>query len=352
VGTDRRILAARYARQIVIAPDNGLLTLLDQRLGLEGLVSVRNESYFLASRIGRTFDGRDIMAPVAAALATGTRLEQLGPTPESYKLLDLPAARAEGSTIIGHVLHVDRFGNCVTNISRSMIEQVTRTLGRVEVVIGQRSIGPLHGTFSHVPVGEALALLDSIDLLEIAVNGGRASDRLQLRVGDEVQVRYSRAEAVVAREKALPPQGVVTTPTPAPVVKIQPEALPIPAVKIQPPPPPVVTVLPLEPVSILTVLPPMAPPAPPAPKKQPPAPAPVDTKRPAAPAPVEKKQPAPPPAEKKQPAAPVEKKQPPAPAPAVKVPAEDDLILSEDDIRLFEQGQSPDDDLLPPIQLD
>lgn len=188
VGTDRRILAARYSGQTVIAPDNGLVTLVDQRLGLEAIVSVRNERYFLTSRVGRTFDGRDIMIPVAAALATGTRLNQLGPPPDTYKLLDLPAPRVEDSTIIGHIVHIDRFGNCVTNIRRQMIEQVVHSTARAEIFIGPRSIGPLRGAFAHVSEGEPLALLDSIDMLEIAVNCGRASDLLHLRVGDEIQV--------------------------------------------------------------------------------------------------------------------------------------------------------------------
>ena len=204
VGTDRRILAARYAGQIVIAPDNGLITLVDQRLGLEGIVSVRNERFFLTSRIGRTFDGRDIMAPVAGALAMGGRFDQLGPPPESYKLLDLPQPRAEGSTLIGQVLHIDRFGNCVTNLRRSMIEQVTHSLAKAEVFVGEKSVGPLRGAFAHVAQGELLALLDSIDLLEIAVNCGRASERLGLRIGDEVQVRYVHNENIIRPEPAAP----------------------------------------------------------------------------------------------------------------------------------------------------
>jgi S-adenosyl-L-methionine hydrolase (adenosine-forming) len=207
-GTDRRILAARYAGQIVIAPDNVLITMVDQRLGLEAIVSVRNERFFLASRIGRTFDGRDIMAPVAGALAQGARLDQLGPAPDSYKLLDLPPPRVEGSTLVGQVLHIDRFGNCVTNIRRSMIEQVTRNLAKAQVYVGERSVGPLSGAFAHVSEGEVLALLDCIDLLEIAVNCGRASDRLNLRIGDEVQVRYVHSDAVTQREAALGPQAL------------------------------------------------------------------------------------------------------------------------------------------------
>lgn len=193
VGTDRRILAARYASQAIVCPDNGLLTLLDRMHALEEIASVRNEDLFLQDRVGRTFDGRDVMAPVAAAIAGGTRLRQLGPQPETYALLELPEPAFDGEQLAGQVIHIDRFGNCATNLSRQMIEDSFPQATQRVVWAGERPIGPLHGAFGHVEPGQPVALTNSMDLLELAVNGGRACDELKLYVGSQVSVRHSHA---------------------------------------------------------------------------------------------------------------------------------------------------------------
>jgi len=85
---------------------------------------------------------------------------------------------------------VDRFGNCVTNISRG---DIAERFGQrpVSVSAGGRSVGAIRGTYGQVASGEALALCDSMDLLEVAVSGGRACDVLGLAVGDEIRVSES-----------------------------------------------------------------------------------------------------------------------------------------------------------------
>ncbi len=193
VGTDRRVLAARYAGQTFVCPDNGLLTLVDQWLTLEAMVSVRNERYFLPRRVGRTFEGRDVMAPAAAALAGGVAIGQLGPPPDRYELLELPAPTWDGETLAGQVLYVDGFGNCITNISRGEIERTLPRWAAIRVQTGPRPLGPLRGTYAEVEPGEPLALLDSLDRLELAVRGDSASDRLGLGVGTPVAIRYGPA---------------------------------------------------------------------------------------------------------------------------------------------------------------
>lgn len=191
VGTERRILAARYEGRFVVAPDNGLISFVDARGTLEGIVSVRNERFFLPRRVGRTFDGRDVMAPVAAALATGADLAQLGPPPERYRVLDLPRNTWDEQVLRGEVLHVDRFGNCVTSLTREELETYLPHRARVRVRAKGQEIGPLHDTYGQVPEGQALALCDSLDRLEIAVRGASAAERLGLRVGDPVEASLS-----------------------------------------------------------------------------------------------------------------------------------------------------------------
>lgn len=195
-GTDRRILAARYARQTIVAPDNGLVSLVDAEHPLEGIVSVRNESYFLRTRVGRTFDGRDMMAPVAAMLAGGAALDPFGPRPDTYQLLDLPAPHCDGAAVVGQVLYIDNFGSCISNISRRALEGYLPRADDLIVWVAGRPAGPLRGAFGHVASGQPVAFFDSLDMLELAVNEGRACDVFGLTVGDEVQVR--------CRDKVLP----------------------------------------------------------------------------------------------------------------------------------------------------
>ena len=88
------------------------------------------------------------------------------------------------------MLYVDHFGNCITNLSRQVLEGLLPRVDDMVVWAGGGSAGPLLGAFGHVPSGEPVAFFDSLDLLELAVNEGRACDVFELTVGDEVQVRH------------------------------------------------------------------------------------------------------------------------------------------------------------------
>jgi len=184
VGTDRRVVAARYAGQTIVAPDNGVITLVDRALLLEQIVAVRDRRYFRSASVSATFHGRDIFAPLAAHLARGLALDRLGPQPEKIKLLEVPEPQPDADgALAGQVLYVDRFGNLISNIP------VSGCGGEREVVCGGRSVGPIRQAYANAERGEALALINSMGLVEVAVNGGRACDVLGAGVGTEVRVR-------------------------------------------------------------------------------------------------------------------------------------------------------------------
>lgn len=189
VGTERRILAARYAGQAIVAPDNGLISFVEQDQPLSEIVVVRNDRYFLPGPTSATFHGRDIMAPVAAAIAGGLDLTKLGPPPEKFKLLDLPQPRSEdGGVVVGQIIYVDRFGNLISNVPAVLLEQ---SLGdRVAAVVScaGRDVGAIQATYDFGEAGQPLALINSMSLLEVAVKGGKASDVLGAGVGAEVRV--------------------------------------------------------------------------------------------------------------------------------------------------------------------
>lgn len=193
VGTMRRILALECGEYRFVAPDNGLLerVLADRTTG--EMVSVENPRYFL-DRVGLTFHGRDIFAPVAAHLAAGVPLTRLGPAIDRRSLVSgvVPGCRFSAhSRLDGTVVAVDRFGNLMTSIDAGAIDTLNRRIGgRSPIVeLAGRPIGGIVDTYGRVPLHAPLALVGSRGLLEISVNGGNAQQVLNAGKNDRVSVR-------------------------------------------------------------------------------------------------------------------------------------------------------------------
>ena len=192
VGSARRVLAAELAGQMYLAPDNGLLTVvlggkIGRGKGAGRVVSVEDRSLF-RSDVSSTFHGRDIFAPVGAALACGTALEDLGPEIESIQRLDVPTPRREAGSVRGEVLYVDPFGNLVTNVIAG--EWTESELARVVVYVGGAVIRGLSRAYSDVAAGMLLAYVGSAGFLEVAVNRQSAASRLAADVGTPVRIGF------------------------------------------------------------------------------------------------------------------------------------------------------------------
>ena len=195
VGSQRRILAADAGGCVYLAPDNGLLTLVTHRDLIRGagvsaqgpmrIFSVENE-FFFRTDVSSTFHGRDIFAPVAAAIADGAELEDFGPPVSSIERFDFPLAEHDGCNITGRVVYVDTFGNLVTNIGGCILAH--RDPLRLEIHILGAVIHGLSRAYSDVPAGALLAYIGSAGLLEIAVNRQSADTRLGAGDGTLVKV--------------------------------------------------------------------------------------------------------------------------------------------------------------------
>jgi len=190
VGTSRRPVAARLGAQRFVGPDNGLITLLLERAERElwpvEIVHLDKPQYWLPE-VSHVFHGRDIFAPVAGYLAAGVSLEMLGSPINDPVRLQLPEPERTESGLRGEVIHIDHFGNISTNIRYEHLGEglnATVRLGGIEV----------HGlvkTFGERPAGELIALYGSTGNLLVAVVNGSASQRLDTKVGDEVEVQVS-----------------------------------------------------------------------------------------------------------------------------------------------------------------
>lgn len=187
VGSDRAILAAQFGEQKFLAPDNGVLTILKQQYPLEALAAVRKTDY-LQGGAARTFEGRDIFAPAAGNILAGHSIQSLGPVPRTYHLLDFPVPDEGETEIRGEIMYVDRFGNCITNLSHRNVLRRWEDIGVLQVQCGSHTIGRLSSAYQYVEPGHSLALFNSMELLEIAVNQGSACDLLGIGPGTEVRI--------------------------------------------------------------------------------------------------------------------------------------------------------------------
>jgi S-adenosyl-L-methionine hydrolase (adenosine-forming) len=178
VGSPRRGVAARAARgDLFVGPDNGLLVPALARLGGCTLAVELNNPEFWRPRQARTFHGRDIFGPVAGHLAAGVALEALGSPIELQRPFELQLADG----LSGVVLHVDGFGNLITNL------RAERLPAEFDVVLNNRRI-PRQAYYAAAQPGALLALIGSSGLLEISLRDGNAAAVLHARRGDPVRI--------------------------------------------------------------------------------------------------------------------------------------------------------------------
>ena len=153
-----------------------------------------NPDYWLAN-VSNTFHGRDVFAPVAAHLASGAHPDRMASPVRLDTLVTLPAASPrvqkshQGTTIVGQVIHIDRFGNIITNLPDRLLEPLLEATDATAVIeIAGYSIKGLGHSYADVRRGQALALIGSERLLEVAVRNASAAQRMKISVGDQVRI--------------------------------------------------------------------------------------------------------------------------------------------------------------------
>ena len=186
VGTSRAIVYAEIAGGRYVCPDNGLLGRLAERENPSKMLRVTNERYFRVP-VAPTFQGRDIMAPVAAHLSLGVDPDALGPPLKELRQLDWPGAVKVANRIEGQVVAVDNFGNLVTNITRDMLAGAP-TDETVAVRCDEHETRSIFTTYADQPPRTLIALVGSNDQLELAIVDDSAKLMLGVGVGAPVEV--------------------------------------------------------------------------------------------------------------------------------------------------------------------
>jgi S-adenosyl-L-methionine hydrolase (adenosine-forming) len=197
VGGRRRAVAVRCAEEdrLLVGPDNGLLIpAAEQFGGVVEAVEVSGSPHRLRP-VSATFHGRDLFAPVAAALASGASFRDAGRPidPSELLALELPSATIERGTLVAHAVVIDRFGNVSLDATHEQLADARLRLGRKVVVDidGEEHDAQYATTFADVAPGQLLLYEDAYRTLALAVNRGSAADRMGLVRDDELRLRAS-----------------------------------------------------------------------------------------------------------------------------------------------------------------
>ncbi|MFC1474513.1 S-adenosyl-l-methionine hydroxide adenosyltransferase family protein [bacterium] len=187
VGGERAAMAVKFANRFFVLPDNGLMgmTLAGHDSEFEAR-KIENDEFMLHP-VSDTFHGRDIFAPTAAALASGASFDTVGPILDEIDRPASSASESSGNIVTGSIVHIDKFGNYITNIPRDMTDAFSSET--IFVQIGGFNIIGMSRTFSDGKTGDLAAYTGSGGLLEICMVKGSASETIGVPIGSEVVVK-------------------------------------------------------------------------------------------------------------------------------------------------------------------
>jgi S-adenosylmethionine hydrolase len=184
VGTSRKAIVVKSKKgQYFVLPDNGIITPVIERDGLQSAREITNQSWMISDAISSTFHGRDIFSPAAAHLAAGWEFNQAGPEVDQLVRLQLKTSVMNEQGIDGDVIGLDDpYGSLVTDVSGEDFRKLGYNLGdKVPVQIAGKSVVvPYVKTFMGAPVGESLLYIDSRGRVGIAVNQGNYATKFNI----------------------------------------------------------------------------------------------------------------------------------------------------------------------------
>ncbi len=185
VGTSRKPVGLAIEEHLFVGPDNGIFSLIGEDFEYVA-VTLQNEKYWREKR-SNTFHGRDIFAPVAAHLSLGVPMSELGPPLAEVMTYRWAIPISDRDGIQGWIVHIDRFGNLISNIPSDLIRE---TIGNsnFRIYVGNTILHNIDTSFGSVHDGEPVAYIGSSDKLEIAINKGNAKEMLGVEKGAQISI--------------------------------------------------------------------------------------------------------------------------------------------------------------------
>jgi hypothetical protein len=189
VGSKRKAIIIKTENAWFVGPDNGLLAPAVERLGVQKIYEIKGHPEF-PLKVSEVFDGRDVFGPTGALLSKGVPPEEIGDEIDEYVRLEGYHTEIKGNKIYTEIIHVDGFGNCITNVKYSTLEKIkVGEEAKFEVKLDESTITLPYATrFSLVPEGKPLLLVAGGGYLEIAVNQGNAQKKYGLEKGDRISL--------------------------------------------------------------------------------------------------------------------------------------------------------------------
>lgn len=183
VGTERRAILVQTKQGFFVGPDNGILVLAAQAQGIEHMYQLANPKFMLPN-VSSTFHGRDVFAPAAAHLDMGVKPSEFGPEINDAAAPEFSSVKRRNGSLFGEVLHVDGFGNVITNIRGKDLSQNQA----VNVKLPGFSLNlTLAKTYAQAKPQEPIALIGSHGFLEIALNQASAVEKFRVNAGDKIE---------------------------------------------------------------------------------------------------------------------------------------------------------------------
>ena len=184
VGTNRRILAVRTKNYVFIAPDNMLLdAVLSEEQIVEAVeINMTSKNPYIFSPVSNTFHGRDIFAPVTAYLAAGISFNEIGKSIALHPAMS-PFVESESKPVKGEVLHIDRFGNVITNLRG-------RKTAPFSLKIAGKTIHTWINNYAEAPEQTVCLIHGSSGLVEIVVKNGNAKQKLKAEIASEISFSW------------------------------------------------------------------------------------------------------------------------------------------------------------------
>jgi len=190
VGSSRRPIIVMTDNYNFIGPDNGIFSYIYRHEEVNRVLHITSEYYFRVP-VSSTFHGRDIFAPIAGWMSKGVEPVKMGEEIQDYVRFGVPTPREMSPILIkGHVIHVDRFGNCITNFSPNELTEERMSLNKL-IVVYDHQITRFCTHYAECPEGEICAVMGSADLLELASPKGSAAQLLGAQRGTEVSLHFT-----------------------------------------------------------------------------------------------------------------------------------------------------------------